>query len=137
MPKAIFDAILVHMMNLVSPGTWHGLKMDLCDALVKNKDAITLQILANSYAKTDIVFLQVPRAFPLLCGSPHSVARCRHLRGKHISLQRPCVCTRRIGLAARDKSRIVSSTVRFFTRSLTRRVGGGGGGGLCCSLGRR
>jgi len=56
--QAIFDAVLVHMMNLVSPGTWHGLKMDLCNALVKNKDAITLQILANSYAKTDIVFLQ-------------------------------------------------------------------------------
>jgi hypothetical protein len=47
------------MMNMVSPGTWHGLKMDLCNALVKNKDSITLQILANTYSKTDIVFLQV------------------------------------------------------------------------------
>jgi hypothetical protein len=57
--QAIFDAILIHMMNMVSPGTWHGLKMDLCNALVKNKDSITLQILANTYSKTDIVFLQV------------------------------------------------------------------------------
>lgn len=70
MMKAIFDAVLVHMMNVVSPGTWHGLKLDLCNALVKNKDTITLQILANSYAKTDMVFLQVPRAFPPSCG-PH------------------------------------------------------------------
>ena len=37
MVLAIFDAILVHIMNSVSPAAWHGIKMSLCEALNKKK----------------------------------------------------------------------------------------------------
>ena len=35
MVLAIFDAILIHIMNAVSPSAWHGIKMSLCVALNK------------------------------------------------------------------------------------------------------
>jgi hypothetical protein len=57
--QAIFDATLVHMMNVVAPGTWHGLKLEMCNSLVKKKDAIILDILQQSYADTHVIFLQV------------------------------------------------------------------------------
>jgi len=56
--QAVFDAVLVHIVNAVAPGTWHPLKLEICNALVKNKDQITLDILANSYADSHVVFLQ-------------------------------------------------------------------------------
>lgn len=55
---AVFDAILVHMLNKVAPSTWHGVKMSLCRTLSTNKVALTLSILESQYIGCEIVFLQ-------------------------------------------------------------------------------
>mmetsp|Transcript_13349 Transcript_13349/g.32435 ORF Transcript_13349/g.32435 Transcript_13349/m.32435 type:complete len:549 (-) Transcript_13349:292-1938(-) len=55
---AIFDAILVHMLNTVAASTWQPIRADVCNALNKNKDAQILSILTNVYADADVVFLQ-------------------------------------------------------------------------------
>mmetsp|Transcript_22112 Transcript_22112/g.29156 ORF Transcript_22112/g.29156 Transcript_22112/m.29156 type:complete len:575 (-) Transcript_22112:310-2034(-) len=56
---AIFDAILVHMMNTVtSPDTWQELKRTMVDSLNKKKVPHTLEILENAYKTSDIITLQ-------------------------------------------------------------------------------
>ena len=57
--QAIFDAILVYIVNFVSPsGKWQALQQQMCDSLNRKKDAHTLSILDRSYADADIVFVQ-------------------------------------------------------------------------------
>ena len=56
---AIFDAILVHMMNTVSePKEWQDLKKTMVENLNKQKVPHTLQILETTYADSDIITLQ-------------------------------------------------------------------------------
>lgn len=56
---AIFDAILVHMMNTVSsPKVWQPLKKTMVEALNKKKVPHTLDILVNTYGNSDIITLQ-------------------------------------------------------------------------------
>lgn len=56
---AIFDAILVHMMNTVSePTVWQPLKHTMVENLNKKKIPNTLQILADNYIDSDIITLQ-------------------------------------------------------------------------------
>mmetsp|Transcript_23881 Transcript_23881/g.56424 ORF Transcript_23881/g.56424 Transcript_23881/m.56424 type:complete len:620 (+) Transcript_23881:56-1915(+) len=57
---AIFDAILVHMMNTVtaSPDIWQDLKKTMVENLNKQKVPHTLQILENTYGDADIITLQ-------------------------------------------------------------------------------
>lgn len=56
---AIFDAILVHMMNTVSsPDVWQSLKKTMVDNLNKQKVPHTLDILESVYGTSDIVTLQ-------------------------------------------------------------------------------
>lgn len=56
---AIFDAILVHMMNTVStPGVWQPLKRTMVENLNKKKIPHTLDILAKQYIDSDIITLQ-------------------------------------------------------------------------------
>jgi len=59
---AVFDAILVHVMNVCAPSSlnWHVLKMKLCNALVVNKQTNVLRLLAEqpAYGHADIVFMQ-------------------------------------------------------------------------------
>jgi hypothetical protein len=55
---AIFDAILVHMMNSVAADTWQPLRTQLCEALNRKKDSRTLDILDQKYSDADIVFVQ-------------------------------------------------------------------------------
>ena len=55
---AIFDAILIHMMDQVAHDTWQPLRKELCDALNKKKDSRTLDILDQKYADADVVFVQ-------------------------------------------------------------------------------
>ena len=56
---AIFDAILVHMMNTVSdPKDWQGLKKTMVENLNKQKVPHTLAILENTYSDSDIITLQ-------------------------------------------------------------------------------
>mmetsp|Transcript_27488 Transcript_27488/g.33331 ORF Transcript_27488/g.33331 Transcript_27488/m.33331 type:complete len:581 (+) Transcript_27488:287-2029(+) len=56
---AIFDAILVHMMNTVSkPDEWQPLKRTMVESLNKKKVPNTLRILETTYGKNDILCLQ-------------------------------------------------------------------------------
>mmetsp|Transcript_9743 Transcript_9743/g.14993 ORF Transcript_9743/g.14993 Transcript_9743/m.14993 type:complete len:575 (-) Transcript_9743:55-1779(-) len=56
---AIFDAILVHMMNTVSePDKWQELKRTMVSELNKMKFPHTLQILSAQYAQSDVITLQ-------------------------------------------------------------------------------
>ncbi len=56
---AIFDSILVHMMNTVSqPNIWQPLKKAMVDSLNKKKVPHTLEILNKVYGNTDIITLQ-------------------------------------------------------------------------------
>ena len=57
---AIFDAILVHMMNTVSssPAVWQDLKKTMVENLNKKKVPHTLSILENQYISSDIITLQ-------------------------------------------------------------------------------
>lgn len=57
---AIFDAILVHMMNTVatSPDAWQDLKKTMVENLNKKKVPHTLQILETTYGDADIILLQ-------------------------------------------------------------------------------
>lgn len=55
---AIFDAILVHMMNTISPTTWQGQRKELCGKLNRHKEDRTIEILEKSYADSDVIFLQ-------------------------------------------------------------------------------
>jgi len=58
MAAAIFDGILVNMMNTVAKDDWQRLRSEMCRALNKKKNDRTLEILSKTYAETDIVFLQ-------------------------------------------------------------------------------
>jgi len=56
---AIFDAILVHMMNsCTEPETWQNLKHTMVQALNKQKVPHTLKILETEYGNSDIITLQ-------------------------------------------------------------------------------
>jgi len=54
----IFDAILIHMLNKVSPSSWQVLRKDISNALNLKKNDRTLEILENTYGNVDIMFLQ-------------------------------------------------------------------------------
>lgn len=58
MCAAIFDAILVNMMNTIDKKNWQPLREDMCNKLNKRKNERTMQILEVSYASADIQFLQ-------------------------------------------------------------------------------
>ena len=55
---AIFDAILVNMMNTIAKGTWQPLREDMCNKLNRKKNTRTLEILETTYKDVDIQFLQ-------------------------------------------------------------------------------
>lgn len=55
---AIFDAILVHMMNSIDSVAWQALRADICMKLNSKKSDRTVQILHDTYGDADIQFLQ-------------------------------------------------------------------------------
>jgi len=56
---AIFDAILIHIMNTVSTfEVWHPLKLEMAEALIQNKVPRTLDLLYKTYGKSDVITLQ-------------------------------------------------------------------------------
>ena len=55
---AIFDAILVNMMNTIDGRIWQPMREDMCNKLNRRKNDRTIEILQTSYANTDIQFLQ-------------------------------------------------------------------------------
>jgi len=58
MAGAVFDAILVHMLNELAPGKWESLRSDMCEKLNKKKNHRTVEILETTYRGVDIQFLQ-------------------------------------------------------------------------------
>ena len=58
MCAAIFDAILVHMLNQVAADVWQPLRQEMCSALNMKKNERTLDILKKQYGDIDILFLQ-------------------------------------------------------------------------------
>ncbi len=55
---AIFDAILVHMMNTIDDKNWQPLRSDMCLKLNSKKNDRTVEILHKTYGDADIQFLQ-------------------------------------------------------------------------------
>jgi len=62
---AIFDAILVYMMNFLAPTTWQPLRSEMCRNLNMKKSERTVEILENIYElNNEVMFLQeVGKAF--------------------------------------------------------------------------
>jgi len=59
---AIFDAILVHMLNQLSPGgKWLEMKLQILEALLTKKEDKTIGVLTGPYAGTHVLFLQEVR----------------------------------------------------------------------------
>ncbi|KAJ1444397.1 hypothetical protein M885DRAFT_553050 [Pelagophyceae sp. CCMP2097] len=57
--QAIFDAVMVHMINEVSPDFgWHPLKLEICKALSVNKVPRTVDILERQYPDAAFIALQ-------------------------------------------------------------------------------
>jgi len=84
--QAIFDAVLVHIVNEVSPtGKWQVLRKQMCDALNKHKDERTVEILADTYEDADIVFLQEAAA-SFLTNAEQSSLGMRYLIGHSAGL---------------------------------------------------
>lgn len=63
MSIAIFDAILVNMLNSLS-NNWQSLRNDMCNKLNRHKIDRSIEILSSTYWNADVVFLQV-RKTPL------------------------------------------------------------------------
>ena len=55
---AIFDAVMVDMMNRIAPATWQNFRAEISNALNKQKWPRTTEILSKSYADADVMFLQ-------------------------------------------------------------------------------
>ena len=75
MAMAIFDSILVHMMNVVGPNSWQLLRADICQKLNHKKNDRTLEILQTTYADADIQFLQEVAGNFLKFSSSHPIAK--------------------------------------------------------------
>jgi hypothetical protein len=54
---AIFDAILVNMLNSLSM-SWQELRNDMCNKLNRHKVERSVEILSNTYWNSDVMFLQ-------------------------------------------------------------------------------
>jgi len=55
---AIFDGVLVHILNTVAPQTWQPIKRSLCQAFNQNKGQEVISILNRSYHDADVIFIQ-------------------------------------------------------------------------------
>ena len=55
---AIFDGILLHILNTVAPQTWRPIKLSLCEAFNQNKGSKVISIIEESYTDTDVIFIQ-------------------------------------------------------------------------------
>ena len=56
---AAFDGILVHLVNALAPGKWHGVKREMVASLNENKTERTLDILTSpAYSTCDVVCVQ-------------------------------------------------------------------------------
>lgn len=76
---AIFDAILVHMMQVLSPdGHWLRIKESICNATFRKKSAITTRIL-QSYSGCAVICLQEASEAYLQSLRQSSLAKTHHI----------------------------------------------------------
>ena len=76
---AVFDAVLVHMLNTVAPDTWMVIKSKLCEKLSKKKMDRTLAILQDTYKTADIMFLQEVSAGFIETASKSNLSKVYHV----------------------------------------------------------
>ena len=55
---AIFDSILIHMMNRLNGSRWQPIRQDICNKLNRQKASRTAEIIEKSYKDSDFGFLQ-------------------------------------------------------------------------------
>ena len=55
---AILDAIFLHILNSVAPGTWEKIRREICEALIEGKESGVCRILRESYLDAHVIFLQ-------------------------------------------------------------------------------
>jgi hypothetical protein len=78
--QAIFDAILVHVVNKLAPVRWHELRVQMCDALNTKKDARLVEILKQSYGAADMILMQeVSAAWASYAASPSMLGDQYHV----------------------------------------------------------
>lgn len=56
--QAIFDAILVHMLEKTGKDSWQSLRKELCEALNLKKNSKIMDILSETYSDSDVLCLQ-------------------------------------------------------------------------------
>jgi len=77
---AIFDAILVHMMNTVSkPDIWQPLKRKMVESLNRQKVPRTLSILEQAYITSDIIMLEETSAALVQLASSSKLGKKYHI----------------------------------------------------------
>ena len=83
---AILDAVFLHILNSVAPGTWETVRRDICRALIDGKESGVCRILRESYLDADVIFLQVRQkrtsAHAALMHLYHRIhaTQCTHMR---------------------------------------------------------
>jgi hypothetical protein len=89
--QAVFDAIIVHFMNLLSPeGDWEDVKSRLCERLCRRKNSLTIDLLRTKYSKVEAialqevaaVFVDLVRASDCSLGASHMIVVPDKLDGK-------------------------------------------------------
>merc|ERR1719401_2040006 len=77
---ALFDAILVHMMNTVSkPDVWQPLKRKMVESLNRQKVPRTLSILEQTYITSDIIMLEETSAALIQLASSSKLGKKFHV----------------------------------------------------------
>jgi hypothetical protein len=87
--QAVFDAVLVHIVNSVSPGgKWGRLRKGMCEALNRKKDERTLAILAGTYSSASVIFLQEVAGSFVAKAEAHDELGSRHTVVRSASLDK-------------------------------------------------
>lgn len=55
---AIFDGVLLHILNTLAPSSWQPIKVSLCEAFNQNKGQKVISILDKAYGDADVIFIQ-------------------------------------------------------------------------------
>jgi len=85
--QAIFDSVLVHIVNAVSAGgKWQRLQQQMCDSLNRKKDERTLSILAGTYEDATVVFLQESAAVFVKKAEEHDDLGSRYIVARSSTL---------------------------------------------------
>uniref|UniRef100_A0A7S2S644 Endonuclease/exonuclease/phosphatase domain-containing protein n=1 Tax=Rhizochromulina marina TaxID=1034831 RepID=A0A7S2S644_9STRA len=72
---AIFDGILVHMLNQLAPRNWQSLRKEMCDKLNRKKNDRSVDILQTTYKDVDIQFLQEVAGVFINVAQSHDLGR--------------------------------------------------------------